>query len=178
MRKQFAGLVGWVLLASVAGVGLKAAGAPPNVELLMPFVLSAGLAGGPVAGFLVGLSTRAAYDVYLGWAGWWTLLTAPSYAIAGLFIGYVGLKRKALGRWEMALLAGAATIVYDVVSMLAFGLPFGIPLLNLVVGQIPFSIAHVGGNMLFCFLIAPTLATALRQFISEEKVAVGAPVGV
>lgn len=169
MRKQFAGLIGLVLFASLAGVGLKAAGAPPNVEMLMPFVLAAGLVGGPVYGFTVGLAVRATYDVYQGWMGPWTLLTAPSYAVVGLLVGLAGNRWKSWNRTRMMMLAGVVTLVYDILTMLLFGIPFGIPFWALVAGQIPFSISHVIGNMLFCFLFAPSAAGVLHELVFVGK---------
>lgn len=169
MKKQFAGLIGLVLFASLAGVGLKAVGAPPNVEMLMPFVLAAGLVGGPAYGFAVGLAVRATYDVYQGWLGPWTLMTAPSYAIVGLLVGFAGNRWKGWNRTRMMMLAGVVTLVYDILTMLLFGILFGVPFWALVVGQVPFSITHVIGNMLFCFLFAPSVAGALHELVFAEK---------
>jgi len=169
MGNKYAGFVGLVVLASAAGVGLKAVGAPPNIEMLMPFVLAAGLAGGPLYGLALGGCVRGLYDVYQGWAGPWTLLTAPSYAVVGLVVGFAGLRWKVRSRTGMMALAGAATLVYDVLTMALFGLWMGMPLQVLVVGQVPFSIMHVAGNMLFCFLLAPTLTGAVRELVFEES---------
>ncbi|VVC71906.1 Uncharacterised protein [uncultured archaeon] len=70
---------------------------------------------------------------------------------------------------ELTALAGALTILYDVVTMLAFGLPFGIPLQALVVGQVPFTLAHLLGNTVLCFVFAPMLLKSLVGYLGSEQ---------
>ena len=69
-----------VLAASFAAAGscalMKAAGAPPNIESLMPFAMAAGMALGPVYGFVNALAARALFDGYQSWMGWWTILSS------------------------------------------------------------------------------------------------------
>ena len=178
MKRRFAGLVGLVFFASISGVALKALGAPPNVAAIMPFVMAAGLVGGPVFGFLAGLATRGVYDVYLGSVGPWTLLTSPSYGVAGMLVGLAGLWWKKWDRVRLAALAVAVTLVYDAVTMVLFSVPFGFPLWQSVMMQVPFTINHVVGNALFCFLFVPLVMPVLRKLGVEMKAPTAAPAAV
>ncbi|MDD5317752.1 MAG: ECF transporter S component [Candidatus ainarchaeum sp.] len=158
-----------VAAASFAAAGscalLKAGGAPPNIESLMPFAMSAGMALGPFYGFLNALLARAMFDGYQSWVGWWTIGTSISYGLVGLAAGLAARLRKQWSRAQLALLSGALTILYDVVTMLAFGVPFGIPVQVLVAGQIPFTIAHLAGNVTLCFAFAPFLLKSLNGYV-------------
>jgi len=158
----------FVVGAAAAGVALKAMGAPPNVEGLMPFVLALGLVFGPVYGFVNGLLIRALYDGYLSWAGPWTVFTSLSYGVVGLLAGFAGRFKRNWGRLELTALAAGLTLVYDAVTMLAFGAMLGIPFAALVAGQVPFTLVHVAGNVVFVFLFAPVLAKAANKATQEE----------
>lgn len=159
--------------ASLAAAGscalMKAAGAPPNIESLMPFAMSAGMALGPVSGFANAFLARAMFDGYQAWTGWWTVLTSLSYGLVGLVAGIIYNYRKSWSRAELTVFAGALTLLYDVVTMLVFGLPFGIPLQILVAGQVPFTLAHLLGNMVLCFAFAPFLLKSLSGYIESAS---------
>ena len=166
-----------VFFASLAGVGAKALGAPPNVELLMPFVVAAGLARGPGYGFAAGFAIRGAYDVYLGWAGPWTIMTTLAYGLTGALIGLVGHYWRVRTRGEITLAAGCAALFYDVVTMLVGWALFPMPFVVLVVGQVPFSVNHAASSMLFCFVLVPSIVRVLRSFTEKSRnaVSVAAP---
>lgn len=162
----------FIVGAAVSGAVLKAMGAPPNIELLMPFVIALGLVFGPVYGFVSGALIRALYDGYLSWAGPWTVFTAASYGVVGLLVGFAGRAKLTWSRGELVLLAAVLTLVYDVLTMAAFGLMLGMPLSALVAGQVPFTVAHVLGNVLFVVVFAPALQkVALRA--TEEQLDIG-----
>ncbi len=164
---------GLLAVAVSSGVFVKALGAPPNIELLMPFVLCAGLVFGPVSGFFVGCLARFAYDVYMAFVGPWSLYTAPSYGVVGLLAGVLGMRGKKYSRTEMTLIAAMLTIVYDLLTMLGFSLQFGMPLWAAVLGQIPFTMLHLAGNCTFVFLICPRLVSFVRHAGEATTVPVG-----
>ena len=168
MDRKLAVVAGASMSAAAFGVLFKAMGAPPNVEALMAFIMPAAMVLGPFYGFTNALLTRAVYDAYQGWAGWWTVLTSLSYGLVGLAAGYVMRYKKAWNRVELAGLAAVLTLFYDVITMLAFGVPFGIPLAALVAGQVPFTINHVVGNVLLCFAFAPLLLKALSGYVGVK----------
>jgi len=171
MDRKMVVFVGTSISAAICGVFIKAVGAPPNIEGLMPFVLAFGMVAGPLYGFVNGLLARALYDGYMGWAGWWTLFTSIAYGIVGLCAAIVGMAKRRWNRLEIGVLAAALTIVYDVLTMLVFGLAFKVPIDVLLIGQIPFTINHLVGNVTFCVIFTPFLVNALDGYLATKSVA-------
>ncbi|MEW6328717.1 MAG: ECF transporter S component [Candidatus Micrarchaeota archaeon] len=176
MQRQ-AAVFGLLATAVSSGVLLKALGAPPNIELLMPFILGAGLVFGPLQGLFVGCLARAAYDVYMGFVGPWTLYTAPAYGVVGLFAGFFGMYRKSYSRVQMTFIAALLTLVYDVITMVVFGMQFGVPLQAAAVSQVPFTALHLAGNCTFVFLICPRLVGFVRSASNAQARALVAASG-
>ena len=165
MRKKLELLATVGVTAAGTCALLKAAGAPPNVEGLMPFVLTLGIAAGPATGFANGAIARALFDCYQGWTGWWTLLTASAYGLVGLGAGLAHGVKTTWSRLELAALGAALTIVYDVVTMLAFGPLMGFSLATSIAGQIPFTINHLLSNTVLCFVLAPALLSLMQSHL-------------
>ncbi|MFA6036251.1 MAG: ECF transporter S component [Candidatus Micrarchaeia archaeon] len=166
IRYRLAAVCGAVALASASAAALKYSGSPPNIEMLMPFVLATGLMLGPIAGFASGLLSRALYDFFIAWPGPWTLATAPSYGIVGVLAGLIPLlahNRRAFSRVELAAIAAVLTVAYDALTLVAFSAMFKLPLLTALGPQVPFTINHVLGNSLFAFALAPMLASVLEK---------------
>lgn len=178
MRKR----VELLFTAGVAAAGscalLKAAGAPPNVEAIMPFVMTLGLAAGPAYGLANGVFARALFDAYQGWTGWWTPLTSASYGLVGLAAGFAYSRKKKWSRAELAALGAGLTILYDAVTMLAFGPLMGYSLAASVAGQIPFTISHLLSSTVLCFVLAPTLLELFNAHLQATRAPRTHPVAV
>ncbi|MFH1470917.1 MAG: hypothetical protein ABIF01_04165 [Candidatus Micrarchaeota archaeon] len=153
-----------VLAGSIAGAGLKLFAPIPNIELLLPFIMAAGMLSGGARGFAAGFSIRMMYDFYLGIPGPWTLYTALAYGIVGFLASYIslGASRKQLVVWGALF-----TVLYDVITMLGYGLSFGLPLALLIVPQVPFTILHLTGNCVFVFAVLPILLNFETVFSSK-----------
>ncbi len=178
MDRRVVGFAALVVFAAVTGVGGKAVGMPPNVELLMPFVLAAGLVGGPAYGFATGFAIRGAYDVYLGWAGPWTIMTIIAYGLTGAMAGLAGSWWGMRKRSEIVLLAGIAALFYDVITMFAGELFFPMSIPALIIGQVPFSVNHAASSMLFCFVLVPYISKVVADFNQPVELRVGVPAPV
>ncbi|MFH0817890.1 MAG: ECF transporter S component [Candidatus Micrarchaeota archaeon] len=154
-----------VLAGSLAGACLKFAAPMPNIELLLPFVMAAGMLSGSRRGFIAGFSIRMIYDFYLGMPGPWTIYTTLAYGLVGLIASAIPINesRKRLVFWAAGL-----TIVYDVLTMAGFGLSFGLPLVLLLGPQVPFTILHLAGNCVFVFAILPGTLAAAKKLASGE----------
>ncbi|VVC02670.1 ECF-type riboflavin transporter, S component [Candidatus Burarchaeum australiense] len=166
MRYRLAAASGLVVAAAASAATMHYFGAPPNIELLMPFVLASGLMLGPAAGFASGLLMRALYDFFIAWPGPWTTAPAFSYGVVGLLAGLVPLLahgRRTFSRIEITAMAVAFTLVYDFLTLLAFSAMFGLPLLLALGPQVPFTINHVLGNALFAFAFTPLLNSVLSK---------------
>jgi hypothetical protein len=155
-------LAGIVLAAS-----LRMAMSPyPNIEPVMLFTLAAGLAAGPIAGFLMGAGTMILSNILMApgpltfpWLLHMplvTLYTSLTYGVVGIIAGLAGIIKKNFRRWEYALLAAGLTLFYDLVTCICFALQFygpgGIP--TALVMQIPFTILHLS-NAVIAFIFAP-----------------------
>jgi hypothetical protein len=157
-----------VLLAGIISVAaLRVAMSPyPNIEPVMLFTLAAGLAAGPIAGFLMGAGSMLVSNIFMApgpltfpWlilmplVTFYTMLT---YGLVGVFAGLAGMVKKSFRRWEYALLAGALTLFYDLVTCICFALQFYGPggIQAAMIAQIPFTILHLS-NVVIAFLFAP-----------------------
>ncbi len=154
-----------VFAGSLAGAALKLFVPIPNIELLLPFVMTAGMLAGPGRGFAAGFSIRMIYDFYLGIPGPWTVYTAITYGIVGLLASFIPLTES---RRKLVFWAAGLTIVYDILSMAGFGLSFGLPLLSLIGPQVPFTALHLAGNCVFVFAILPGTLVATKKVASGE----------
>jgi energy-coupling factor transport system substrate-specific component len=165
IRYRLAAVFGTVALASASAAALKYSGSPPNIELLMPFVLATGLMLGPLAGLANGLLSRALYDLFIAQPGPWTPGMAASYGLVGLAAGLIPLfaGRRAFSRIELVGFTVALTILYDLLSLLAFIPMFGVPTMVTLGLQVPFTINHVLGNSLFVFAFTPLLSGVLAK---------------
>ncbi len=161
-------LFGSIVLVSA----LRMAMAPyPNIEPVMLFTLTAGLAAGPLAGFLIGAGSMILSNILMAsgpltfpWLMQMplvTLYTSLAYGIVGVIAGLLGYAKKNFLRREYALLAGALTLFYDLVTCVCFALQFygagGIPMA--LMAQVPFTILHLS-NAVFAFIFAPYLYKA------------------
>ncbi len=137
---------------------------PPNVETVMATQMPFAKQWGAGAGFLFGFASIALFDAILGRIGWWTLITAVAYGLVGVF-GSRYFRRKR-GVVHYALFATVATVFYDAVTGLTIGpLLFGQPFLAAVLGQIPFTLYHLAGNVGF----AVTLSPLIERFITTPS---------
>ena len=166
MNRKFLGIPALVIFASMSGAFLHLSGAPPNIELLMPFILSGGLLLGPAYGFAIGALVRAFYDFQIVWAGPWTIATAFSYGVVGMLAGFLPMLnhgKKAFSRKQLVAAAVALAIVYDLCSLAFFSMLFGLPMLLALGPQVPFTINHILGNAAFVFAFSPLISTVLEK---------------
>jgi len=178
MRYRIAAATGMIVLAAASAAALKLSGSPPNIELLMPFILVSGLVLGPVAGFVNALLIRGLYDLFIAFPGPWTPGTMLSYAIVGLLAGLIPMLaggKRSFSRIQMTAIAIVLTIVYDFLTLIAFSVMFNMPILMALGPQIPFTINHVLGNALFVFAFAPLLSSVLTRVIALDKMESRAP---
>ncbi|MEW5702501.1 MAG: hypothetical protein AB1792_09760 [Candidatus Zixiibacteriota bacterium] len=150
--------------------------AVPNVEpLTLAFVL-VGYAYGSVWGAMVGTLSMAVYATFNPWGAaippvWGAQIVGMG--LAGL-VG--GLARPLLGRMgtpgrASAVAVGVAvTLVYDVLTNLAFAFAIG-PFVPVMIAAIPFSALHVLSNALLFGAIFPILG----RWLTRPAASVAAP---
>ena len=139
----------------------------PNVEPIMATIMPIGKVYGRFYAFLFGFLSIVLYDSVTSGFGIWTLVTALAYGALGVGATFFFKNR---GGWKnYALYAVIATIFYDAVTGLTLGpLFFHQSFMMSLVGQIPFTVLHLIGNVSFAIVLSPVI----EKWIAKSEVAV------
>jgi len=145
----------------------------PNIEPIMTVIMPFGKAFGGTMSFIFGFLSITLFDLVTSGFGIWTLITALTYGILGLGAWYFFKNRS--GWKNYALYAIIATIIYDAVTGLTIGpLFFNQSFTISLIGQIPFTLLHLLGNVSFAIVLSPLiekwLAKEEKRVTSLEKV--------
>ena len=73
------------------------------------------------------------------------------------------------------MFAAASTILFDFVTALFFGWQFHQPLAITLLGQVPFTLNHLLGNVLLCVFVSPLLYRYVLENPALEVQGAGAP---
>lgn len=139
----------------------------PNVEPIMATIMPLGKVYGSVMSFVFGFLSIVLYDSVTSGFGIWTLITALAYGALGVGATYFFKKRS--GWRNYALYAVIATIFYDGITGLTIGpLFFHQSFMMSLVGQIPFTILHLIGNVSFAIVLSPVI----EKWMAKSEVAV------
>ena len=143
----FIGTLGFRLLTPFTGLW--------NISPLMATELSGSKAYGPWIGGLYGFLSIFLLDVLMGRVGSWTIITAITYGAVGVWGAYFFKGRSATARnFVIASIAGA--LFFDFITGILMGpLLYGQPWMEAIVGQIPFTLRHLAGNIFFAVALAP-----------------------
>jgi hypothetical protein len=135
---------------------------PPNVEPIMTTTMPFARKWGWYAGALFGALSIMIYDSInpaKGFArvGVWTVVTALMYGLIGAAAGFYLLNKPGKIRYYVGF-AFLATLLYDfvtgpIMSSLFFKMPFMVAL----IGQIPFTLLHLAGNLAGAAVVSPLL---------------------
>lgn len=130
---------------------------PPNVEpiltTIMPFSKNCGWHGS----FLFGLLSIVIFDIVTGKVGNWTAITGLTYGALGV-LSYFFFKNRQSSALNYLKFAVFGTLLYDAVTGVILGpIMFGMPIQAAFVGQIPFTINHLLGNIVLSLLFSPAL---------------------
>lgn len=138
---------------------------PPNLEpmlaVAMPFSKRYGLFGS----FSFGFFGIVLFDaVTSGW-GVWTAVTAICYGLLGVGSYYFFRNREASVK-NFLLFGVPGTILYDAITMMIGPIFSNQSFVVAFVGQIPFTLTHVLGTVVFATILSPALYRWVVQ--SEE----------
>ena len=130
---------------------------PPNVEpimaSMMPFAKKWGWLASAAFCFIAILS----FDILTGTLGIWSLVTASTYALLGFFASLY-FKNKENKIIYYVGFSFVATIIYDAITGIGLGmLFFHQSFMITFTGQIPFTLYHLGGNMILSSIVSPVL---------------------
>jgi energy-coupling factor transport system substrate-specific component len=139
----------------------------PNVEPIMATIMPVGKVYGSVMSFVFGFLSIVLYDSVTSGFGIWTLITALAYGTLG--VGATYFFKKHCGWRNYALYAVIATIFYDAVTGLTLGpLFFHQSFMMSLVGQIPFTVLHLIGNVSFAIVLSPVI----EKWMAKSEVVV------
>jgi hypothetical protein len=130
---------------------------PPNVEPIMSTMMPFSKKWGWLSGALFCLSSVLIFDILSGTIGVWSLMTAGTYALVGVFSGLYFKNRESKIRNYLKF-SIFATIFYDAITGIGTGvLFFNQSFMTTFIGQIPFTIYHLTGNILLAIIVSPAL---------------------
>lgn len=143
----------------------------PNVEPLMAAIMPIGKRAGAFVNIAFAVSSIVLYDaVTAGW-GSWTLAAAGAYGLVALAAS-VYFRVAPATRMHFVGFGVVATLAYDALTGLTVGpLMFHQPFAAALAGQIPFTLMHLVGTILFALVLSPLLDRAL---VADTREAVAA----
>jgi hypothetical protein len=137
----------------------------PNVEPIMATTMPIGRIYGALMGFSFAVLSILLYDVATHTLGMQTIFTAGAYGLIGLWSASYFRNRKG-NILDYVRFAIVGTLFYDAVTGLFVGpLFFHQSFLNSLVGQIPFTMLHLAGNIIFAIILSP----AVYKFLIKKK---------
>ena len=155
-------ILGWLAVMAIRLIP----GRPANFEPMLATVMPYSTRYGKFASFLFGFLGIFVFDLISRQVGMWTLITALSYGLLGLAAAYFFAKHEPTTR-NFVTFGIAGTIIYDAVTGLSIGpLFYGQPFMEAMVGQVPFTLMHVLGTVVFAVVLSPAL---LRFVVKNEK---------
>lgn len=130
---------------------------PPNVEPMMATLMPFSKRYGLVGSFLFAFTGIVLYDaVTSGW-GPWTWVTAVLYGLLGIAAHYFFRNREATAV-NFLKFGVVGTLVYDACTGLTIGpLFFDTPFAVALAGQIPFTLLHLLGTIVFAIVLSPAI---------------------
>ena len=143
-------------------------GRPPNIEMILAGQMPFAKRFGWVTGFFFGFFAVVLYSVVLGNVGPWIWITAIAYGLLGV-LAYLFFRKRRGKVKNFVVFSVFATIFYDVITGLTIGpLVFGQTFMSALVGQIPFTLYHLMGNVTFAFILSPMIYKWIVQNESLE----------
>lgn len=152
----------FITLLIAAIIGRIALDFLPSIEPVIPLAVFAGLVGTAYEGAAVGILGYAISNVFLagGMTGMWTVWQALGGGLAGYAAGIFG-SGKTPTATHLVALTFAGTVLFEIIANLGGALGFNI---NYFISSLPFSVAHITGNIVIALLLVPFLPKN-----SEEK---------
>ena len=155
-------------LAALAALGRIAFAPLPNVKPTTDIVLLSGYVLGGAPGFVVGAVSALASNLFFGQGPWtpWQMVAWGGAGIAGA--GLARIAGRQLGRIPLAVACGVAGLAFGAVMNLHLWVTYSgdhslAKLGAIFTTSLPFDIAHVIGNVLFCLLFGPAAGRSRRS---------------
>ncbi len=144
----------------------------PNIEPIFAATMPTSRAHGAFLGFSFAVLSILFYDVLTGTMGMQTFFTAGAYGIIGLWAASY-FKNKKGTKWDYAGFAIVGTLFFDAVTGLTVGpIFFHQSFMATLLGQIPFTMLHLLGNVVFAVVLSPVIYNFMIQEKEKKKIVV------
>ncbi len=144
---------------------------PPNVEPVLATMMPFGKRYGAVMSLLFCAANMVLFDIITNNLSQWTAVTAVTYGVIGAVAGLI-LDRES-GIMSYVVCAVIATLFYDAITGVAAGaILFGMGWKEGFIGQIPFTINHLIGNVILAITLSPITDWVLHKTSPEAVVSV------
>jgi uncharacterized membrane protein len=136
---------------------------PPNVEPILATNMPFAKVYGPVFGFMFSFFSIILFDVITGRINIWSFLIATTYGVLGILAYYFFLERKP-SVLNYILFSIFGTLFFDSITGLGIGpIFFHQPFMQALMGQIPFTLWHLVGNIAFASTVSPLVYELVAQ---------------
>ena len=137
----------------------------PNIEPVMATIMPFAKKFRWMSAFVFGFLSIVLFDVITRKVGMWTWITALMYGLVGIAAGIYLCNKAEKIRYYVGY-SIVATLVYDfvtgpIMSTFIWNQTF----MQSLIGQIPFTISHLAGNIAFAVLLSP----AIFRWITDNK---------
>ncbi|MEN9921657.1 MAG: hypothetical protein RLZZ517_635 [Candidatus Parcubacteria bacterium] len=137
----------------------------PNIEPLLSTQMPFSKVYGAHVAFIFGFMSIVLFDVLTAKVGIWTIITGIIYGVLGIW-SVSFFKKREMKRINYVKFAILATLFFDAATGLTIGpLFFQQTFMQALIGQIPFTILHLIGNVTFALTLSPLIYT----YISTNK---------
>lgn len=141
----------------------------PNIEPILATVMPFSKHFGAFAGFSFGVISILLYDVLTNTLGIQTFFTAGAYGALGVWSAVYFNKNEA-NSWNFVRFALMGTLFFDIVTGLLVGpMFFNQTFTNALIGQIPFTILHLLGNISLALILSPAVYKLLVKKKKKHK---------
>lgn len=141
----------------------------PNIEPIMASLMPLNKKFTKFSLFFFGFASIFVYDLITSGIGVWTFFTAVAYGLVGVGASYFFKNRSGWKSYTSYAILG--TIFYDLVTGLTIGpIFFNQSFFVSLVGQIPFTIMHLLGNVSFAIVLSPVIERWIVK--NEDKLVV------
>lgn len=136
---------------------------PPNIEPILATQMPFSKAYGKIAGFLFAFFSIFFFDLIVNKVGMWTFITGGVYGLLAFF-AVIFFKNRKSTALNYAIFSIIGTLFFDGITGLSIGpIFFNQPFLDALMGQIPFTLLHLLGNVSFALVLSPALYTFVIQ---------------
>ncbi|MFH0912276.1 MAG: hypothetical protein V1807_01300 [Patescibacteria group bacterium] len=140
----------------------------PNIEPVMATTMPFGKRFNYLGGFAFGFLSIIIFDLLTKF-GVWTWVTAAMYGLVGLGAAW-WFKNRSASALNFAGFSVVATLIYDFITgPIMSSVIFKMSFMQALIGQIPFTLWHLGGNVIFAVVVSPVL---YKLVVGNEEFAI------